>query len=113
VVGLLEGHFPRLVDFEFTARWRTSSTTSPAARAAAVDFLRAFYFGTSTTQMQAIASSGGLKKMVTENLGEIDARGINSIRLFSDDAGREVVVRVGRYGRTCSALSPARERIVH
>jgi DNA topoisomerase-1 len=36
--------------------------------------------------------------MVTENLGEIDARGINSIPLFTDESGREVVVRVGRYG---------------
>ena len=36
--------------------------------------------------------------MVTERLGEIDARGINSIPLFRDDAGRDVVVRVGRYG---------------
>jgi DNA topoisomerase-1 len=36
--------------------------------------------------------------MVTERLGEIDARGINSIPLFKDDEGREVVVRVGRFG---------------
>ena len=36
--------------------------------------------------------------MVTERLGEIDARGINSIPLFKDDDGRDVVVRVGRFG---------------
>ncbi len=98
VVGLLEGHFPRLVDFEFTAAMEDELDDIAGGEAAALDFLRAFYFGTSTTQMQAIASSGGLKKMVTENLGEIDARGINSIPLFTDEAGREVVVRVGRYG---------------
>ena len=50
--------------------------------------------------------------MVTENLGEIDARGINSIPLFRDDAGRDVVVRVGRYGpylqRSCPAPSSDR-----
>jgi DNA topoisomerase-1 len=48
--------------------------------------------------MKTISGGGGLKRMVTENLGEIDARGINSIPLFRDDAGRDVVVRVGRYG---------------
>ena len=36
--------------------------------------------------------------MVTENLSDIDARAVNSIPLFNDDAGRNVVVRVGRYG---------------
>src|SRR5262249_42577459 len=66
--------------------------------AAALDFLRAFYFGTDAAKLETIAGAGGLKKMVTENLGEIDARGINSIFLYTDDDGREVVVRVGRYG---------------
>ncbi len=98
VVGLLEGHFPRLVDFEFTAAMEDELDDIAGGGAAALDFLRAFYFGTSTKQMQTIAASGGLKKMVTENLGAIDARGINSIRLFTDESGREVVVRVGRYG---------------
>jgi DNA topoisomerase I len=36
--------------------------------------------------------------MVTENLSAIDARSVNSIPLFTDDGGRQVVVRVGRYG---------------
>jgi DNA topoisomerase-1 len=36
--------------------------------------------------------------MVTEKHGDIDARSINSIRLFADESGRDVVVRVGRYG---------------
>ena len=58
--------------------------------------------------MQTIAGGGGLKKMVTENLGEIDARGINSIPLFRDDAGRDVVVRVGRYGPYLQRTMPGR-----
>ena len=48
--------------------------------------------------------------MVTENLGEIDARGINSIPLFPDDAGREVVVRVGRYGPYLQRTVPGAEQ---
>ncbi|MBX6751168.1 MAG: type I DNA topoisomerase [Micromonosporaceae bacterium] len=105
VVSLLENHFPRLVDFEFTAARDTALDDIAAGEAAALDFLRAFYFGEPTGApsrqggaAQTIAASGGLKRMVTENLGEIDARGINSIPLFTDEAGREVVVRVGRYG---------------
>jgi DNA topoisomerase-1 len=98
VVGLLEGHFPRLVDFEFTAAMENELDDIAGGEAAALDFLRAFYFGDTAKAMQTIAGGGGLKRMVTENLGEIDARGINSIPLFVDDAGREVVARVGRYG---------------
>ena len=47
--------------------------------------------------------------MVTENLGEIDARGINSIPLFRDDAGRDVMVRVGRYGPYLQRTLPGAE----
>jgi DNA topoisomerase-1 len=98
VIGLLEGHFPRLVDFEFTAAMENELDDIAGGDAAALDFLRAFYFGTDVATMQKVFGGGGLKRMVTENLGEIDARGINSIHLFHDDAGRDVVVRVGRYG---------------
>jgi DNA topoisomerase-1 len=98
VVGLLEGHFPRLVDFDFTAAMENELDDIAGGDAAALDFLRAFYFGSDAAKLHTIAGGGGLKRMVTENLGEIDARGINSIPLFVDDAGREVVVRVGRYG---------------
>jgi DNA topoisomerase-1 len=98
VVGLLEGHFPRLVDFDFTAAMENELDDIAGGDAAALDFLRAFYFGSDAAKLNTIAGGGGLKRMVTENLGEIDARGVNSIPLFVDEAGREVVVRVGRYG---------------
>jgi len=98
VVNLLERHFPQLVDYAFTATMEDELDDVAGGEAAAVDFLTAFYFGGSMGESGSVARSGGLKKMVTENLGEIDARGINSIRLFTDDDGREVVVRVGRYG---------------
>jgi DNA topoisomerase-1 len=47
--------------------------------------------------------------MVTENLGAIDARGVNSIPLFADEAGRNVVVRVGRYGPYLQRALPGEE----
>jgi DNA topoisomerase-1 len=98
VVGLLERHYPRLVDYDFTASMEDQLDEIAVGELSRVDFLRAFYFGDDTGADGSVARSGGLKKMVTEKLAEIDAREVNSIPLFTDDQGREVVVRVGRYG---------------
>jgi DNA topoisomerase-1 len=98
VVGLLEQHYPRLVDYNFTAAMENELDEIAGGEHTAVDFLTSFYFGSDVAGDDSVARSGGLKKMVTENLSEIDARSVNSIPLFRDDEGREVVVRVGRYG---------------
>jgi DNA topoisomerase-1 len=98
VIGLLERYFPRLVDYSFTASMEDELDEIAGGSAAAVDFLRSFYFGGELGSEGSVARSGGLKRMVTEQLGDIDARGVNSIPLYRDDAGRDVVVRVGRYG---------------
>ncbi|WDZ86400.1 type I DNA topoisomerase [Micromonospora cathayae] len=99
VIGLMERHYPRLVDYNFTASMENELDEIAGGDHAAVDFLTAFYFGSANgAGDQAIAHAGGLKKLVTENLTDIDARSVNSIPLFTDDEGREVVVRVGRYG---------------
>src|SRR5690606_20052910 len=45
VVGLLEQHFPRLVDYDFTAAMENELDDIAAGQHAAVDFLRSFYFG--------------------------------------------------------------------
>ena len=45
-----------------------------------------------------MARSGGLKKLVGVNLEGIDAREVNSIKLFDDAEGRAVYVRVGKNG---------------
>jgi DNA topoisomerase-1 len=111
VVNLLEGHFPRLVDYGFTAAMEDELDEIAGGEAASLDFLRAFYFGNDVASMGLIAQGGGLKKMVTENLGEIDARGVNSIPLFRDDTGRDVVVRVGRYGPYLQRTMPGAEGV--
>ncbi|MBY8871848.1 type I DNA topoisomerase [Micromonospora sp. PLK6-60] len=99
VIGLMERHYPRLIDYDFTASMENELDEIAGGDHAAVDFLTSFYFGSANgTGDQAIAHAGGLKKLVTENLSEIDARSVNSIPLHTDDEGREVVVRVGRYG---------------
>jgi DNA topoisomerase-1 len=93
VVGLLERHFDRLVDYTFTATMEDELDEIAGGDAAATTFLRSFYFGGGAGDEGSVARSGGLKRLVTEQLGEIDARGINSIPLFDG-----VVARVGRYG---------------
>ncbi|HZN16857.1 MAG TPA: type I DNA topoisomerase [Micromonosporaceae bacterium] len=112
VVSLLEQYFPRLVDYGFTAAMEDELDEIASGDAAAVDFLRSFYFGRADGAPggdRAVSQSGGLKRMVTEQLGEIDARGVNSIPLFRDDSGRQVVVRVGRYGPYLQRTGPGEE----
>ncbi|HBX10948.1 MAG TPA: type I DNA topoisomerase, partial [Candidatus Microthrix parvicella] len=91
VIGLLEGHFPELVDYAFTARMEDDLDGIAGGSEEAIPWLSRFYFG-------ANEDDAGLARMVSENLGDIDARQVNSIPLGTDDEGREVVARVGRYG---------------
>jgi DNA topoisomerase I len=105
VVGLMERHFARLVDYDFTAGMENELDEVAAGDGSAVNFLRAFYFGGQGEQ-GTVAASGGLKRLVEEELGRIDARGVNSIPLFTDDKDRKVVVRVGRYGPYLERTSP-------
>ena len=109
VVSLLERHYPRLVDYGFTAAMEDELDDIAVGQAARVDFLRAFYFGGNLGTEGSVARAGGLKKLVTEKLGEIDARSVNSIALFTDDEGRQVVVRVGRYGPYLQRSLPGAE----
>ncbi|NMI01261.1 type I DNA topoisomerase [Pseudonocardia acidicola] len=100
VVGLLEHHFGRLVDYDFTAAMEDELDEIAAGSNSRTDWLSGFYFGADQGTEGSVARAGGLKKLVGVNLEEIDAREVNSIPLFDD-----VVVRVGRYG-------PYLERIV-
>jgi DNA topoisomerase-1 len=84
VVRLLERHFTRLVDYEFTANMEDVLDEVAAGRRIAKDVLARFYFGGGDLE--------GLKTLVTE-LGEIDARELSTFELADG-----IVVRVGRYG---------------
>ncbi|GAA2056895.1 type I DNA topoisomerase [Williamsia deligens] len=101
VVGLLEAYFRRLVDYDFTASLEDDLDQIASGAENRTAWLSRFYFGGETSGSHAdaeIAHDGGLKKLVGLNLEEIDAREINSIKLFDDAEGRPVVVRVGRFG---------------
>ncbi len=111
VVGLLEGYFESLVDYDFTASLEDDLDQIAAGEANRTQWLTEFYFGDDAPSpagaRRDVAHAGGLKKLVGVNLEEIDAREVNSIHLFDDSDGRPVYVRVGRFGpyleRTVSA----------
>ena len=93
VIGLLEHHFGRLVDYDFTAAMEDELDSIAAGQDSRTGWLSGFYFGGDQGSEGSVARAGGLKKLVGGNLEEIDAREINSVPVFDD-----VVVRVGRYG---------------
>ena len=90
VVNLLERHFPKLVDYAFTAEMEDDLDRIAAGEEEQVPWLQRFYFGGE--------DDPGLKEKVSSRLGDIDARSVNSIRLGVDADGEDVEVRVGRYG---------------
>jgi DNA topoisomerase I len=98
VVGLLERHFGRLVDYDFTAAMEDELDRIAAGEQHRTQWLTGFYFGGDVGPQGSVGRSGGLKKLVGSGVDTIDAREINSIPLFKDETGRDVVVRVGRYG---------------
>jgi DNA topoisomerase-1 len=90
VVGLLERHFGNLVDYGFTAALEDDLDEIANGHQQATPWLTKFYFGN--------ADGSGLKSLVSEGLGEIDAREVNSIPIGTDPSGEPIVIRVGRYG---------------
>jgi DNA topoisomerase-1 len=84
VVRLLEDHFSELVEYDFTAEMEDDLDKIAGGEADRVDWLGQFYFGG--------GDHPGLREIV-DNLGDIDARAVNSIRI--DDG---ITLRVGKYG---------------
>ncbi len=89
VVQLMERYFAHLVNYDFTAQLEDELDAIASGEREAIPYLRHFYFGD---------EDNGLKEEVLVQLGEIDARMVNTIPIGETDDGREVVVRVGRYG---------------
>jgi DNA topoisomerase I len=98
VTGLLEQHFGRLVDYDFTAAMEDELDAIAAGQEQRTNWLNNFYFGGDHGVADSVARAGGLKKLVGVNLEGIDAREVNSIKLFDDVEGRTVYVRVGKNG---------------
>ncbi len=98
VTGLLEQHFGRLVDYNFTAAMEDELDAIASGQERRTNWLNNFYFGGDHGVPDSVARSGGLKRLVGINLEGIDAREVNSIKLFDDLQGRPVYVRVGKNG---------------
>ncbi|MEV6407763.1 MULTISPECIES: type I DNA topoisomerase [Streptomyces] len=102
VVNLLEKHFGRLVDYDFTARMEDDLDRIARGEAKAVPWLKRFYFGEGAAGPAVGGAAeagngdgdhlGGLKELVTD-LGAIDAREVSSFPV-----GNDIMLRVGRYG---------------
>lgn len=98
VIKLLESNFPTYVDYAFTADMENGLDRIAHGEEAGKDWLYKFYFGDDEAAANDSAVAGdfamreGLQKQV-DQLGEIDAREINTI-----DIGGGLHVRVGRYG---------------
>lgn len=105
VVRLLEEHFAELVDYDFTAALEDDLDTIARGEQNRVEWLKSFYFGSD--------SHVGLRQVV-DNLGEIDARALNSTRI-TDTA----TLRFGKYGPYLEVTDPenpdpeAKPRIVN
>ncbi len=95
VTRLMEEHFTRLVDYDFTASMEEDLDQIANGDAQRATWLKRFYFGDEAT------SSEGLRDLVAD-LGDIDARAISTI-----DIGDGIVVRVGRYGPYVEEVAPA------
>lgn len=90
VVRLLEEHFGKLVDYEFTADMEAGLDRIAAGNTDRVHWLSDFYYGKSGSFDTPV--EGGLKATL-DNLGEIDARAINTVPI-----GNGIDLRMGQYG---------------
>ncbi|MBC7559846.1 MAG: type I DNA topoisomerase [Dermatophilaceae bacterium] len=95
VTRLLEEHFTKLVDYDFTASMEEDLDRIANGEEQRANWLKRFYFGEEANSIE------GLRNLV-DDLGEIDAREISTIPI-----GEGIVVRVGRYGPYVEETTPA------
>ncbi|MGV8970285.1 MAG: type I DNA topoisomerase [Microbacteriaceae bacterium] len=96
VVRLLEEFFSDLVEYDFTASMESDLDRIAGGEQDRVEWLTSFYFGSDKHR--------GLRTVI-DNLGEIDAREINSVHIAED-----VTLRIGKYGPYLEAPSDDPEK---
>jgi len=84
VTGLLEQHFAKLVDYEFTASMEEDLDRIANGEEERLNWLTKFFFGHD--------GQPGLQDLAAD-LGAIDAQQINTMKM-----GENIEIRVGRYG---------------
>jgi DNA topoisomerase-1 len=93
VVRLLEQHFADLVDYDFTAALEDDLDAIARGEQKREEWLKEFYFGSD--------EHVGLRNIV-DNLGEIDARALNSTPI-----GDVATLRFGKYGPYLEVADPS------
>ena len=92
VVRLLEEHFADLSDYDYTAALEDELDAIARGEQKRVEWLRSFYYGSE--------SHVGLRQVV-DNLGEIDARALNSTPITET-----ATLRFGKYGPYLEVANP-------
>lgn len=92
VVRLLEEHFADLIDYDFTAALEDDLDAIARGEQKRVEWLKSFYYGSD--------SHVGLRQVV-DNLGEIDARALNSTPITET-----ATLRFGKYGPYLEVANP-------
>ncbi len=89
VVGLLEKHFTRLTDYEFTAELEDQLDAIARGELGRLEYLRSFYFGNGFK---------GLRTLIEDGEADIDPRTVCTLLVGKREDGTSVEVRIGRYG---------------
>ena len=89
VVGLLEKHFTRLTDYEFTAKLEDQLDAIARGELGRLEYLKSFYFGNGFKGLQTLIEDGEAK---------IDPREVCTLPVGKREDGKCVEVRIGRYG---------------
>jgi DNA topoisomerase-1 len=99
VIRLLEDHFGTLVDYGFTASVEEDLDAIARGEQGREAWLQHFYFGALDNNGNEVANDLGLKRIVANNLDEIDAAAINTFILGKNPAdGEDVYVKPGKFG---------------
>lgn len=89
VVGMLEEHFTKILDYEFTAHLEDDLDAISRGEAENTSYLKEFYYGD---------GHPGLRSLVEKGESSIDPRVVCGIPIGIDQNGTEVEVRIGKYG---------------
>ena len=89
VVDLLEKHFTRLTDYEFTAELEDQLDAIARGELGRLEYLKIFYFGNGFK---------GLRTLIEDGEADIDPRKVCTLPVGKREDGTSVEVRIGRYG---------------
>jgi len=89
VVTLMREHLTDLIDPSFTAKMEDRLDAISRGEFGMRQYLEEFYRGNGTP---------GLRPLLDQKVEDIDPRSVCTIEIGTDEKGRDIIVRVGRYG---------------